>query len=151
MREAHLDAYPARLHALLRALPLDTLPLALAPAPAPAPAPALTLTLTLEPQAFSLTTLFSQLAAGMGPWFIVGDDAYVGKAHIATPFHGTTKSGTTVRALAYRLPAAVLSPARPAWRAAGGQLPVLPGAHAPARRARLRHDRAAVGHPVAAH
>ena len=52
-------------------------------------------------QAYSLSTLFSQFAAGMGCWFIVGDDAYVGKEHIATPFHGTTKGGTMVRALAY--------------------------------------------------
>ena len=51
-------------------------------------------------QAFSLSTLFLQFAAGMGRWFIVGDDAYVGKEHIATPFHGTTKGGTMVRALA---------------------------------------------------
>ena len=55
-------------------------------------------------QAYSLSTLFSQFAAGMGCWFIVGDDAYVGKEHIATPFHGTTKGGTMVRALAYHLP-----------------------------------------------
>lgn len=47
-----------------------------------------------DSQAFSLSTLFLQFAAGMGRWFIVGDDAYVGKEHIATPFHGTTKGGT---------------------------------------------------------
>ena len=68
--------------------PRHTHPGAYSPPPTPA-------------QAFSLTTLFSQFAAGMGCWFIVGDDAYVGKEHIATPFHGTTKGGTMVRALAY--------------------------------------------------
>ena len=42
--------------------------------------------------------LFRVIAAGLGVWFFVGDDAYVGKDHVATPFPGTPATGTAVRA-----------------------------------------------------
>lgn len=81
-------------------------------------------------QACSLSDLFSILVAGAGCWFFVGDDAYVGKPYMATPFGGTPATGSKARAPpppARLLPDPTLTPS-PA-PATGGQLQLLPGAH----------------------
>lgn len=54
-----------------------------------------------DSQAFNLSSLARIFKWGFGAWFIVGDEAYVGQDHIATPVPGTPASDTPVRACSH--------------------------------------------------